>query len=118
MDKQTFENQILSQVQHNHVLDLFNQAANERTAILKGAGELKTVKRVDVIYLYGFSSIVRHGLSTQAHDQLADLSPELSSQCSRWFDRSQILVSQLQNARNAAIATGVLSSALVYLPRR
>jgi hypothetical protein len=118
MDKQTFDKEILSQVQYNHVLGLFNQVADERTAILKGAQELKVARRVDVIYLYGFSSIVRHGLSTQSHDQLAVLSPELTTQCSRWFDRSQILISQLQNARNAAAVTGVLGSALVYLPRR
>jgi hypothetical protein len=120
MDKATFEKEIFTQVEPNYALGLFNQVALDRSATITSMASLHRAiaSKVDFLYLYSFASIVRSGVSSAIRDNLDVLSPDLVRTSSNWFDRAQVLMTAVQNAKNAAGNVGIFKDTLAYLARR
>ena len=120
MDKTTFDNGILAQVEPNYILGLLEQVGQDRINMINNLKSAPSVleRRLDFLYVYSFASIVRSGLSSVTAGDLSDRAPELIASTTRWFDRSIVLASQLQALRNTASDVGILKDSLNFIPRR
>lgn len=119
MDKTTFEKEVLHQTQPNYALGVFNQVAIDRITTINTyrTAVVATSAKVDFMYLYCFAAAVRTGFSQDTINDLNDISPEITHNCIRWFDRHVLLANQVQQAKNIVGSVGILQDGLRFLHR-
>ena len=123
MDKQTFEKDILNKTQPNYALGLLDRVGADRAAVINNlASTASSIKvreiRVDILYLYSFSAMIRGGVSGVTLAALDDINARLTHDCSRWYDQTQTLIARVQQTQRTAKDSGIFTASLGFLSRR